>query len=116
MGGGVVKNFIYVCMKLEFSSYGTLTSRKLDIAFIHCAIGCRFNPSWSTHISFQAVLQKGVTKAVVCAILCGMVLIKDPLQLIGVTHEGQQVSSHNLNGPFPLVQCQIIVNKMCLVP
>ena len=35
-----------------------------------------------SYFLFQPVLQTGVTKAVVCAILSGMVHIKEPLLLI----------------------------------
>ena len=42
-------------------------------AYAHGAIGCRIDPSWSTHWALSHSRQfstTGVTKAGVCAILC----------------------------------------------
>ena len=59
----------------------------------------------------------GVTKAVVCAILSGMVHIKEPLLLpervAYVVAAG--FLSHYLSGPLPYVWRHITVNKMCWV-
>ena len=47
--------------------------------FTHGAMGRRIDPSWGGPIKCSMT---GVTKAVVCAILSGMVHIKEPLLLI----------------------------------
>ena len=56
-------------------------------AFAHGAMGRRIDPSWSGSIELFSRSNQcsttGVTKAVVCAILCGMVHIKETLLLIG---------------------------------
>ena len=61
-----------------------------------------------SYFSFQPVLHDGVTKAVVCAILSGMVHIKEPLLLI---------RKSNLCGgsrfPFSLSEWSITI---CLTP
>ena len=54
-------------------------------AFAHGAMGRRIDPSWWTHRAISRSSQcsmTGVTKAWVCAILSGMVHIKEPLLLI----------------------------------
>ena len=54
-------------------------------AFAHGAIGRRIDPSWWTHWAISRSSQcptTGVTKAVVCIILSGMMHIKEPLLLI----------------------------------
>ena len=54
-------------------------------AFAHGAMGHRINPSWWTHSAISHSSQcsmTGVTKAVVCVILSGMVHIKELLLLI----------------------------------
>ena len=55
-----------------------------------------------------------VTKAVVCAILCGMMYIKEPLLLIRKSSLccGSRFPL-SLNGPLPYVRHHITVNKMC---
>ena len=40
----------------------------------------------------------GVTKVIVCAILCGMMHIKEPLLLIGVTNPDGAVAMSLANG------------------
>ena len=55
-------------------------------ALVHGAMGRRIDPSWWTHIAISPSSQRfttGVTKAVVCDILSGVVHIKDTLLLIG---------------------------------
>ena len=54
-----------------------------------------------SYFSFQPVLTTGVTKAVVCAILCGLVHIKEPLVLFGKSNlcGGSSFLSHYQNGP-----------------
>ena len=55
-------------------------------AFTHGAMGRRIDPSWSGPIEqFLIPVSAGVTKAVVCIILPGMmhIIIKEPLLLIG---------------------------------
>ena len=54
-------------------------------AFARGAMGRRIHPSWWTHSAISRSGQcsmTGVTKAMVCAILSGMVHIKEPLLLI----------------------------------
>ena len=46
----------------------------------HGVMGCSIEASW--HFVFQPVPYTGITNAMVCAILSGLVHIKDPLQLI----------------------------------
>ena len=57
----------------------------------------------------------GVTKAVVCAILSGMVHIKEPLLLIGKSSHVVAAGffSYYLSGPLLYVRRHITVNKMC---
>ena len=55
-------------------------------AFAHGAMGRRIDPSWWTHWAISRSSQcpmTGVTKDMVCAILCGMMHIKEALLLIG---------------------------------
>ena len=61
----------------------------------------------------------GITKAMVCAILCGMVHIKEPLLLIGKNSHVAAAGflSRYLNGPLPYVRRHITVTKCveCIV-
>ena len=53
--------------------------------FVHSAMGRRINHSWWTHLAVSHSRQfstTGVTKAVVCVILSGMMHMKEPLLLI----------------------------------
>ena len=52
-------------------------------AFAHGAICRRIDPSWGGPIEIFLVPASGLTKAVVCIIVCGMMHIKEPLLLIG---------------------------------
>ena len=69
-------------------------------------------------LSFWVMISTtGVTKAVVCAILSGMMHIKEPLLLIGKSSPcggiGFPLSlSRYLNGPLPYVWRHITVNKI----
>ena len=58
----------------------------------------------------------GVTKAVVCDILSGMVDIKEPLLLIGKSSPCGAAGflSRYLSSPLPYVRCHITVNKKCV--
>ena len=86
----------------------TQTTRERDVAlvraFAHGAMG-RINPSWAISRSSQCSTT-GVTKAVVCVILSGMMHIKEPLLLIGKSSpsggSGFPLSRY-LNGPLPYV-------------
>ena len=59
-----------------------------------------------SYFSFQPVLQTGVTKAVVCAILSGIVHIKEPLLLI---RKSSPCGGSGL--PFSLSECVECVVK-----
>ena len=55
-------------------------------AFAHGAMGRQIDPSWWTHCATSRSSQSsttGVTKAMVCVILSGMMHIKEPFLLIG---------------------------------
>ena len=81
-------------------------------AFAHGAMGRRINPSWSGPIELFLVPAKcsmtGVTEAVVCVILCGMVHIKEPLPLI-------EKSSRCGGSGFPLLLSEWSFT-ICLMP
>ena len=82
----------------------------LVVVFAHGAMGHRIDPSWWTHLAIFRSSQCPTTdvKAVVCAILHGMVHIKVPLLLIAqYLMWRQRVSSFYLSGPLPYVQRHI---------
>ena len=90
-------------------------------AFTHDAMGRRIDPSWWTYWAISRSSQcstTGVTKAVVCVILSGMMHIKEPLLLIGKNSpcggSGFPLSCY-LNSPLPYVWRHITINKMCWV-
>ena len=86
-------------------------------AFTHDAMGRRIDPSWWTHWAISRSSQCstiGVTKAVVCVILSGMMHIKEPLLLIEKSSPCGG-SGLPLSGPLPYVWCHIAVNEMCWV-
>ena len=75
--------------------------------FAHGAMGHRIDPSWwnygaisrSSHCS-----STGVTWAVVCAVLCGMMHVKEPLLLIGKSSPCGSIGFPlSLSGPVPYV-------------
>ena len=69
-----------------------------------------------SYFSFQPVSTTGVTKAMVCTRLSGMVHIKDPLLLnerVAHVVVAAGLFSFYLNGPLPYVLCHKTINKMC---
>ena len=72
------------CSSSNISQHGGARCSSVVRAFAYSALGRRIDPSWDGAISRSShCSMTGVTKAVVCAILSGMVHIKEPLLLIG---------------------------------
>ena len=74
-------------------------------------------PSWGTHWAISRSIQcvmTGVTKAMVCVILCWMVHIKEQLLIIGMSSPcGDSRFPLTVSDPLSYVQCHITINKMC---
>ena len=80
-------------------------------AFTNGAMDHRIDPSWWTHWATSHSSQcstTGVTKAMVCAILYRMMIIKEPLLLIGK-------SSPCGSSGFPLLLSELSFT-ICLMP
>ena len=124
--------FKHICL-VFWQPYNLIYSRNVLLKTVakECILSSSSHRSWCdgssgrsfmgwTHWAISHSSQcstTGITKAVVCAILSGMVHIKEPLLLIVKSSPcgGSGFISHYLNGPLPYVWCHITVNKMCWV-
>ena len=82
----VIPNNIHASVSLNIHSFirGVRCS-SIVRAFPHGAMNRQIDPSWWTHLAISHSSQcstTGVTKAVVCYPVCGMMHIKEPLLLI----------------------------------
>ena len=83
-----VNKMYRVCLKIKhfLRSFPGARCSSAVRAFAHDAMGRWTNPSWWTHWAISRSSRcstTGITKALVCAILSGMVHIKKTLLLIG---------------------------------